>query len=282
MAIGKGSKKKKGGRKKAVDPMSRKDWVQLIIASYKSGALRPFNSEAQKSFLGNWTVVNRTQGTKIAANNLMGRQFEIRADDRGRDMSCTEQHQAETGTINNFVVKYKIVAVKDDEKGCVCLPCGVRPTKGYLGSQMKKRHTTIDTCVDIVTSDGYKIRVMVKAITKKQQHSIKVSAYAKSSQVKLIRDKLKEAIKTHCSSKTLSDIVNDMVSGRSLADSLEQSTLSLYPLNPEFMYWLRILKEPNVKFKYDMLTVAAEEDSGDEEVIMDDVNHDEEEDMDGA
>jgi len=261
MAIGKGSRKKKGGRKKQVDPMSKKDWVQLTLAQYKGGLLRP-----ESDHKGSWTVVNRSAGTVLASTNLLGRQFEIRADDVNRDMTKGE-HQ-ESIPLNNFVLKYKVVAVKNDEKACVCLPCGIRPTKGHLGFQMKKMHTTIDACVDFKTSDGYLVRVMVKAITKKQKDSVKSSAYAKASQVRLIREKLKEVVKEECSKKGLSVIVHEMFATRRLSSCLEQSTIPIYPLGEEFMFWLRILKEPQTKFKYDMLTVEAqddmEEDSGED------------------
>jgi len=263
MAIGKGSKKKKGkgGRKKQIDPMSRKDWVTLTLAQYKGGALRP-NSMHK----GSWTVVNRSSGTVLATTSLLGRQFEIRADDKDRNMTIDEHNDS---TLNNFVLKYKVVAVKEDEKACVCLPCGIRPAKGFLGFQMKKRHTTIDACVDFKTADGYLVRVMVKAITKRlTPYSVKTSAYAKSSQVKLIREKLKEVVKEECSKKVLSVIVNDMSAPRSLSDALEQATVPIYPLAQEFMFWLRILKEPQIKFKYEMLLEQEEDEM--EEVSQED------------
>lgn len=242
------------------DPMTNKDWVELTLASYKNGALRP-----QRDHKGSWTVVNRSAGTVLAASSLMGRQFEIRADDVSRDMTHGD-HQ-EFPNLMNFVVKYKVVAVREDEKACVCLPCGIRPTKGHLGFQMKKMHTTIDAVSDFKTSDGYTVRVMVKAITKKQKDSVKSSAYAKASQVRLIRDKLAEVVKEECQKKCLSEIVLEMFSTKRLATALETSTIPIYPLAEDFMFWLRVLKEPQTKFKYDMLTVEEqheEEESGED------------------
>merc|ERR1712083_697870 len=127
------------------------------------------------------------------------------------------------------------------------------------------------TCVDFTTSDGYKVRVLIKSITKRNQHSIKASAYAKASQVALIRNKIKETTKAECENKTLGDVVDDMVSARSLSEALEAATVPIYPLHSEFMFWLRVLKEPAIKFKYDMMSVEVddnehmevEEDKGD-------------------
>lgn len=268
MAFGKGSKKKKGGRKKAIEPMTRKEWVRLDLCSFKGNALKPWTKHK-----GSWTIVNRSQGKKSAKDALMGAQFEIRADDRNRDMTVGD-HQAETSNPVFFVVTYKIVAVKDDEKAAVCLPCGVRPTKGYVGEKLRKRHTTIDSVCDFTTSDGYKVRVLVKAITKRQAHSIKVSSYAKASQVALIRNKIKETTKAECQNKTLGDVVDDMVSARSLSEALENATVPIYPLHSEFMFWLRVLKEPSTKFKYDMMSVEAHEEE-EEPVEEDDDEGDE-------
>jgi len=253
MAFGKGSKKKKGGNRKKIEPMTRKEWVKLDLCSFKGGALRPFSGHK-----GSWTIVNRSQGKYSAKDALMGTQFEVRADDRNRDMTQSD-HTAESATPVFFVVKYKVVAVKDDEKACVCLPCGVRPTKDYVGEKLRKRHTTIDTVVDFTTADGYKVRVMVKAITKRQNHSIKASAYAKSSQVALIRNKIRETTKAECANKCLADIVDDMVSARSLSEALEAATVPIYPLTSEFMFWLRVIKEPATKFKYDMMSVEVDD-----------------------
>jgi len=269
MTMGKGSKKKKGGKRKAIEPMTRKEWVKLDMCSFKNGALRPFTNHK-----GSWTIVNRSSGKKSAKDALMGSQFEIRADDRDRDMT-QDDHASEASNPVFFVVKYKVVAVKDDEKACACVPYGVRPTKGFVGEKLRKRHTTIDTCVDFTTADGYKVRVLVKAITKRQQHSIKNSAYAKSSQVVLIRNKIRETTKAECENKCLADIVDDMVSARSLSETLETATVPIYPLHSEFMFWLKVLKEPSTKFHYHMMSVDAddreadmepEEDEGDEDV----------------
>jgi len=67
MAVGKNkrlSKGKKGGKKKLIDPLSRKEW-------YDFKAPVPFNS---KSF--GKTLVTKTTGTKIASEVIKGRVVE--------------------------------------------------------------------------------------------------------------------------------------------------------------------------------------------------------------
>jgi len=272
MAIGKGQKKRKGGKKKAVDCMTRKEWVQIHLAAFIDGNLRPFSKHK-----GSWTIVNRSQGTVLATDSLMDRQLEIRAEDRDRDMTqeSTGTTQQE-GIANNFVVTFKVVAVKDDEKAVVAIPHSVRPTKSFIFSNMRKRVTTIDAHVDFKTADGYTIRVLMKALTMKNPGAVKLSAYAKSSQVRMIREKMKETCKTVCTEKSLAAIVDDMVSSKDLNSALDAATKSIYPLNPDaYMYWLRIVKEPPVKFTFGMMKSGVP----DEEYEMADVVEDEGEDI---
>jgi len=249
MAIGKGQKKRKGGRKKVVDPMTRKEWVVIHLASYVDGNLRPFSNHK-----GSWTLVNRSQGTVHATDSLMGRQLEVRAEDRERDMTQESTSPAQEGIGSNFVVKFKVVAVKEDEKAVVAIPHGVRPTKSFIFSNMRKRVSTIDTWVDCKTTDGYTVRVMMKVLTMRNPMAVKLSAYAKSSQKKRIRIRLRETCKAVCSEKSLAAIVDDMVSSKDLNTALDAATRSIYPLNPDtYMYRLRIIKEPPIKFTFDMM-----------------------------
>jgi len=271
MAIGKGSKKKKGGRKKAVDCMTRKDWIPIHLAAFIDGNLRPFSKHK-----GSWTIVNRSAGTVLATDSLMGRQLEVRAEDRDRDMTQESTAPMQEGIANNFVVTFKVVAVKDDEKAVVAIPHAVRPTKSFIFSNMRKKVTTIDAHVDFKTSDGYAIRVLMKALTMKNPSAVKLSAYAKSSQVRMIREKMKETCKSVCSEKNLAAIVDDMVSSKDLNTALDSATRSIYPLNPDaYMFWLRIVKEPPVKFTFSMLKSGVPE----EEYEMADVVEDEGEDV---
>ncbi|CAE5966145.1 unnamed protein product [Arabidopsis arenosa] len=68
MAVGKNkriSKGRKGGKKKAVDPFSKKDWYDVKAPSNFT------NRNVGK------TLVSRTQGTKIASEGLKHRVFEV-------------------------------------------------------------------------------------------------------------------------------------------------------------------------------------------------------------
>ena len=70
MAVGKSKSSGKGGKKgglkkKAVDMMTRKEWYDVVAPSIFT------KRQCCK------TLVNKTIGTKIAAENLKGRQYEV-------------------------------------------------------------------------------------------------------------------------------------------------------------------------------------------------------------
>jgi len=273
MVVGKG-RKKKGGKKKIIDPMTRKNWVTIHLATFVNGNLRPFVNHK-----GSWTIVNRSQGTILATDNLMGRQLEVRAADRDRDMTQESTGVAQESIANNFVVTFKVVAVKEDEKAVIAIPHRVRPTKSFIFSSMRKRVTTIDARVDFKTADGYTIRVLMKALTMKNPNAVKLSAYCKSSQKKRIMEKMRDTCKSVCQEKTLAAIVDDMVSSKDLNTALDAATRSIYPLNPDtYMYWVRIQKEPPVKFTFDMMKSGVQE----EEYEMADVVEDQGEEVEEA
>lgn len=83
MAVGKnkGLSKgiKKGSKKKVIDPFSRKDWYDIKAPSMFS------NRQVGK------TLVNRTQGTRIASDSLKHRVFEVSLADLQNEIEDAER-----------------------------------------------------------------------------------------------------------------------------------------------------------------------------------------------
>eukprot|EP00882_Tetradesmus_deserticola_P033025 GHRQ01037687.1.p1 GENE.GHRQ01037687.1~~GHRQ01037687.1.p1 ORF type:complete len:164 (-),score=83.80 GHRQ01037687.1:204-695(-) len=163
MAVGKNkriSKGKKGGKKKIVDPFSKKDWYDVKAPSMF--AVRNVGK----------TLVTRTQGTKIASEGLKGRVFEV---------SLADLQKNEEDAYRKMRLRV------EDVQGRNCLTnfWGMDFTTDKLRSMVRKWQTLIEAHVDVKTSDGFTLRMFCIAFTKKRQGQIKRTAYAQSSQVRV-------------------------------------------------------------------------------------------------
>ncbi len=59
--------------------------------------------------------------------------------------------------------------------------------------------TTIECCVDVNTTDGYKLRLFCIAFTKRRQNQLKKTTYAQTAQIKQIRKKMTDIMTTEAS-----------------------------------------------------------------------------------
>lgn len=185
MAIGKNkrlSKGKKGGKKKAVDPFTRKEWYNVMAPSVFTNRL------AGK------TLVNRTAGTKIASEALKGRVFEANLADLNKD----EDHAYR-----------KIRLVCEDVQGDNVLTNfhGMDMTRDKLCSLIKKWQSLVEARCDVRTTDGYILRLFCIGFTKKVDNQIKKACYAKSAQLKAIRRKMVDIMTEEASSCDLRELV---------------------------------------------------------------------------
>ena len=155
---------KKGGKKKIVDPFSKKVWYDVKAPSLCK------NCQIGK------TVVSRTVGTKIAADGLKGRVFEC---------NQADLHGDESGY-------RKMSLIIEDIQGKQCLTNfhGMSLTRDKLCSMVKKWKTLIEAFVDVSITDGYRVQLFCIGFTHKRNNQLKKSAYAQHSQVRSIRAKM--------------------------------------------------------------------------------------------
>ena len=169
MAVGKNkklSKGKKGGKKKVVDVMTKKEWYDIKAPGY-----------FPKRDLGK-TCVTRTQGTKLAVDGLRGRVFEVCLADLKGDES------------NHRKVKLKCEEVQG--RDLLLNFHGMDLTTDKLRSLIKKWQTLIEAFVDAKTTDGYVLRLFSIGFTRKNPGSTRKTCYCQSSQAKAIRGKMVE------------------------------------------------------------------------------------------
>jgi len=208
---------KKGGKKKIINPFSRKDWYDV---------------KAPAQFVTRQigkTPVTRTTGTKIASDGLKGRVFET-----------------SLGDLNNSddaFRKFKLII--EDVQGNTCLTNfqGMDMTTDKLRSMIKKKQSTIEAHTDVKTTDGYVLRFFTLAFTKNQPGTNRTTAYAQHNQVKLIRKKMIEIIQNDVSKSELKDVVAKLIPD-SMAKDIEKYCSYIYPLYDVYIRKVKVLKKP--------------------------------------
>jgi len=241
MAIGKNKKlgKKKGQKKKIVDPFVKKEWYDIRAPS-----------QFQNRNVGK-TPVNRTVGTKIAADALRGRTASVSLADLQKD-----EDQA-----------FRKIRLRiEDTQGAACLTnfYGMDLTTDKLRSLVRKWQTLIEATTEVSTLDGYKLRMFAIGFTKKRPNQQRKTSYAQSSQVRAIRGKMTEIMNREASTVELKDLVSKFIP-ESIGKSIEKVCQGIYPLQNVYIRKVKVIKSP----KFDaskLLEVhgdrAASEDTG--------------------
>jgi len=184
MAVGKNKRQAKGGKggkKKIIDPFTRKDWYDIKAPNMFE------NTQVGK------TLVNRSQGLKNANDSLKGRVVEVSVGDLNKDEE-------------NSFRKFKLRVDEVQGKKCLTNFHGMNFTSDKIRSLVRKWQTLIEAHVDVKTTDGYLIRLFCIGFTKRRPTQVKKTTYAQTSQIKQIRKKMFEVMireATSCDLKAL-------------------------------------------------------------------------------
>ncbi|CAB3233737.1 unnamed protein product [Arctia plantaginis] len=224
MAVGKNKGLSKGGKKgvkkKIVDPFTRKDWYDVKAPSMFT-----------KRQVGT-TLVNRTQGTKIASEGLKGRVFEVSLADL----------QADTDAERSFR-KFRLIAEDVQGRNVLCNFHGMDLTTDKLRWMVKKWQTLVEANIDVKTTDNYLLRVFCIGFTNKDSLSQRKTCYAQHTQVRAIRKKMCEIITRDVTNSELREVVNKLIPD-SIAKDIEKSCHGIYPLRDVCIRKVKVLKRP--------------------------------------
>jgi len=208
---------KKGGKKKIINPFSRKDWYDV---------------KAPAQFIARQigkTPVNRTAGTKIATDGLKGRVFEVSLGDLNSNEDAFR--------------KFKLIIEETQGKTCLTNFHGMDLTTDKLRSMIKKKQSTIEAFADVKTTDGYVVRLFAIAFTKNQRDSHRETAYAQHTKVKGIRRKMIEIINKEIGSCDLKQVVAKLIPD-SIAKDIEKFCSYIYPLTDVYIRKVKVVKKP--------------------------------------
>ncbi|XP_035894380.1 40S ribosomal protein S3a [Anopheles maculipalpis] len=224
MAVGKnkGVSKggKKGSKKKVVDPFTRKDWYDVKAPNMFK------NRQVGK------TLVNRTQGTRIASDGLKGRVFEVSLADLQNEPDAERSFR-----------KFKLVAESVNGRDVLTNFHGMDLTTDKLRSMVKKWQTLIECSVDVKTTDGFMLRVFCIGFTIKDSMSQRKTCYAQHSQIKNIRAKMTAIIRREITSTDLKGVVEKLLPD-SIAKDIEKACQVVYPLHDVYIRKVKVLKKP--------------------------------------
>jgi len=241
--LGKGKNKrvgkKKGAKKKIVDPFTKKDWYDI-----KAPAVFAHRQVGK-------TPVAKTVGTKISSDNLKGRVVEVCLADLQKD-----EDQAHR----------KMYLRIDDVHGTACLTNfhGMDLTRDKLYSMVRKWQSLIEAHVEVKTVDGYSLKMFAIAFTKRRPNQLRKTSYAQHSQIRLIRKKMMDIMTKEASSVELKDLVSKFIP-EALGKQIERECQGIYPLQNCYIRRVKVLKMP--KFDpYKLLEIhgegGAKEDTG--------------------
>jgi len=237
MAAGKNPKQfkaKKGGKKKVVDPFTRKEWFHIKAPA-------PFRFRDQ-----GWTPANRTEGQKLVADNLKGRIFEVNLADLQKDETL-------------FYSKIKLRCEEVQGQDAMTSFFGLDFTTDKKRSLVRKWQTLIEAHLDVKTTDGYILRLFCIGFTRRMQNQLPNStSYAQASQVKRIRRKMFNVMQRESGSSDLKSLVAKLISN-SIGEKITRACQGIYPLQNVFIRKVKVLKSPKFDaYKFSELHTGGE------------------------
>lgn len=227
---------KKGGKRKVIDPFTKKDWYDVKAPSIFS--VRQVGK----------TLVTRTQGTKIASDGLKGRIFEVSL----ADLNNKDEDQA--------FRKMRLRAEDVQGKNVLTNFHGMNFTTDKLRSIVRKWQSLIEASVDVKTTDGYNLRVFCIGFTRRRPNQLKKTSYAQSSQIRAIRAKMVDIINKETACE-LKDLVNKLIP-ELIGKEIEKACHGIYPLQNVFIRKVKVLKTP----KFDITKLMELHTGGREDV----------------
>lgn len=222
MAVGKNkklNKRGKGGKKKAVNPFTKKEWYTIRAPGIFT-----------KRDCGK-TLVTRTQGTKIASEQLKGRIFEVSI----ADLNDKAEEEA-----------YRKIKLRcEDVQGYNVLTnfYGMDLTRDKLCSLIKKWQSTIEARVDVRTTDGYTLRMFCIGFTTKRPNQVKKTCYAQAEQERQIRKKMVELMTQEATKDDLQALVK-LFLHETIGQEIQKACQGIFPLQNCFVRKVKILKAP--------------------------------------
>jgi len=179
-----------------------------------------------------WIPCNKTIGTKLSKDNLMGRVAQVNLGDV----------QANTS------FPWKLVSMQIEEvksSSCYTSWYGMSMIKEKLYTFLRKKMTLIDVVADVKTQDGYILRTLITTFTSRKQGQLKTNTYAKHSQIRAIRKIFVKYLARVAASSTISDFSAACISD-TLGTKLLEKGKKIFPLSTVLVRKVKVLKKSRI------------------------------------
>lgn len=225
MAVGKNKRISKGGKrgnkKKIVEPMTRKEWYDVVA---------PANFE-KRQFAK--TICNKTQGLKIASDNLRGRVYQVNHADLVNEAATKDQ------AFRN--VKFEVMEVQG--RNLLTQFHSLQLTTDKERSLLRKWCTLIESPIEVKTADGYTLRLFVICFTKKQKTQLSKNCYSKTRLEKWVRLRMTKIAQMRLSKATINEAVSMMMNDV-LVDEMAKRCNAIVPLRDVKLAKVKVIRTP--------------------------------------
>lgn len=154
----------------------------------------------------------------------------------GRVAEATLQDLTGDFSKMHIKMKFKIAAVRGNE--CATKFAGHELTSDYIRRLTRRKHSKIDSVVDVTTKDGFKLRIKPFAVTERR---------AQSSQEQEIRRLTQTMIVAAAADKDHAAFIKEVVNG-DLGQNVFQAARKIYPLKRVEIRKSEIVAEPQEYF----------------------------------
>jgi len=226
MAIGKNKRVSKGGKrgskKKVIEPMSRKEWYDVVVPKNFKTSGRQFTK----------AICNKTIGIKIAADNLKGRVYEGNLADL-------------EGTSGKDQPYKKLKFLVEDVQGRNLLTSfhSMELTTDKLRSLVRKWCTTIEAVIEAKTADGYTLRLFAIAFTSRQKNQLSKNCYANQRLVKWVRSRMTDMVQKKFAKSTLDQVVT-LLKDDVLSDAVSKRCNPILPIRDVKFFKVKVTRRP--------------------------------------
>ncbi len=139
-----------------------------------------------------------------------------------------------TGDITQVHIKlyFQIIDVKDTK--AITRFKGHELSRDYIRSLVRRKSSKIQGIYNVVTKDGYQLRLTIITLT----------AYrCKTSQKKAIRKVMEEYVKERVPQLTLDELINEMIFGK-MSMAIAERARKIYPIRKVEVYKSKLLMIP--------------------------------------